>query len=53
MTGAVPLLDFAWVIVLVCSLVSGFAAVSSLECVGAREVGLLDLGFLGFDRSDK
>jgi hypothetical protein len=36
----------------VCSLVSRLAAISGLVLFGAREVGFLDLGFPGLDRSD-
>jgi hypothetical protein len=53
LTGADPWLGFSWVNVLVSSLVSEFAAISSFECFGAREVGHLDLGFPSLDRSDR
>jgi hypothetical protein len=37
----------------VCSLVSTLAVVSSLVLFGNWEVGFLDLGFPGLDRSDQ
>jgi hypothetical protein len=48
-----PLLGFAWVNVLVSSLLSCVAAISSLVQFGARKVTFVDLGFPGLDRSDQ
>jgi hypothetical protein len=51
LTGADSSWVFAQVNVLVCFLVSRLVVVSSLECFGAQEVGLVDLGFPGLNRS--
>ena len=53
LTGADPWLSFARVNVLVSSLLSRVAAVSSLVSFGARLICLVDLGFPGLDRSDR
>jgi hypothetical protein len=53
LTDVDPWLGFAQVNILVSSLVSCVAAVSSLESFGARQVGFLELGFPGSDRSDR
>jgi hypothetical protein len=46
-------LSFARVNILMSSLLSHVAAVSSLFSFGARCVRLVDLGFPGLDRSDR
>jgi hypothetical protein len=53
LTGANPQLGFGWVNVLVGSLVSCVAAVSSLVQFGARRVSFEDLGLRGLDQSDQ
>jgi hypothetical protein len=53
LTSASPYCFLARVNVLVCSLVSRFAVVSSLVLLGAWETCFLDLGFPGLDRSDR
>ena len=51
--GADSLLSFARVNVLVSSLLSRVAVVSSLVSFGAREVGFLELGFPGLDQLER